>query len=64
MEDIVKKLFTAADIDEYLQYIMRELEHCDDVLYGENLSATHFIYWKTRKEAFEEMRDKYCEMKK
>lgn len=63
MEDIRKMLSRAAGIDEHLEHIMRELEHCDDMIYNENLSAAHFIYWQTRKECLQEMRDNYCKMK-
>ena len=63
MEDIKKALYKAGGIDEHLQYIMRELEHCDDMLYHENLSAAHFIYWMTRKELLQELRDEYCSRK-
>lgn len=63
MEDIKKLLNRAAGIDEHLEHIMAELEHCDDMIYNENLSASHFIYWMTRKEVLLDMRDSYCNMK-
>ncbi len=63
-KDIIKMLNEAAGIDEHLQFIMKELEHCDDMLYNENLSAAHFIYWMTRKETLQQMRDNYCSFKK
>lgn len=62
--DNIAFLNKAAGIDKHLEFIMRELEHCDDMLYNENLSAANFIYWQTRKEAFKEIRDDYCEFKK
>jgi len=62
MEDVRKMLNRIAGIDEHLEYIMKELEHCDDMIYNENLSAAHFIYWMTRKETLQEMRDSYCDM--
>lgn len=53
-------LNAAAGIDKYLQYIMRELEHAEEMIYNENLSAANYIYWKTKKEVLSEVRDKYC----
>ena len=63
MEDVRKMLNMIAGIDEHLEYIMAELEHCDDMIYGENLSAANFIYWQTRKECLQELRDNYCDMR-
>ena len=63
-KDIIKMLNEAAGIDEHLQFIMRELEHCDDMIYNENLSAAHFVYWMARKETLQQMRDNYCSFKK
>ena len=45
MEDIKKMLQQAAGWDEVITFVMKELEHCDDMIYNENLSAANFIYW-------------------
>jgi len=45
--------------DEHMRDIMRELEHCDDMIYNENLTPVNYIYWKSRKDALIEMRDSY-----
>lgn len=63
MDDIRKELSRAAGIDEHLEHIMAELEHCDDMLYNENLPAAHFIYWMAKKETLQDMRDNYCKFK-
>ena len=62
-KDVIEVLNEVGGIDKHLQYIMNELEHCDDMIYNENLSAAHFIYWRTRKETLLEMRDNYCKFK-
>ena len=62
--DIIPLLKRAGGIDDHLEFVMRELEHCDDMIYNENLNASHFIYWQARKEALKEVRDNYCEMRK
>ena len=57
MEDIKKMLQQAAGWDEVITFVMKELEHCDDMIYNENLSAANFIYWQTRKETLKQVRD-------
>ena len=63
-KDVFDILWEAGGIDAFLQYIMKELEHCDDMIYKENLSSSHFIYWKTRKDTLSEIRDYYCNLNK
>lgn len=58
--DVKELLKKAGGIDDHLSYIMRELENCEEILYSENLSAANYIYWKSRRDAFSEMRDEYC----
>lgn len=64
MEDIKKLLQKAAGWDDVITFVMEEVEHCDDVIYNENLSASHYIYWKSRKDALLEVRDIWCKSKK
>lgn len=63
MENVEKLLKDVAGIDEHLEFIMRELEHCDDMIYNENLSSSSFIYWFSRKNALQEVRDSYCKLR-
>lgn len=63
MNDNERLLKQVAGFDEHLEYIMAELEHCDDMIYNENLSASNYIYWKSRKDCLLEMRDNYCAMR-
>lgn len=63
-EDIRNLLRKAGGMDNYLTYIMRELEACEEIIYKENLSAANYIYWKARRDAFSDMRDEYCKNRK
>lgn len=56
--DILREV-SVLTTDKHMEDIMRELEHCDDMLYNENLSAANYIYWKARKDTLVEMRDSY-----
>lgn len=62
MDEEVAKLFNIDD--PFLIYLMNELEHADDMLYNENLSAANYIHWQSRKQTLTELRDKYCEGRK
>lgn len=64
MENVEKVLKDIAGIDEHLDFIMRELEYCDDKIYNENLSSSNFIYCLSRKIALQEVRDNYCKLRK
>lgn len=64
MEDIKKALQKVAGWDDVITFVMKEVEHCDDMIYNENLSASNYIYWKSRKDALLEVRDIWCNSKK
>lgn len=65
MEKDVKDLLKqAAGWDDVITYVMRELEHCDDMIYNENLSAANYIYWMSRKETLQQVRNVWCKTHK
>lgn len=64
MENVEKILKTLAGWDDVITFVMAEVEHCDDMLYNENLSAANYIYWKSRKDALLEVRDVWSKSKK
>ena len=47
--------------DEFLETLMKELEWSENMIYGENLTAANYIYWKTRCETIKEIKNKYCD---
>lgn len=57
-EQILKQI-SVLETDEHMRDIMRELEHCDELLYTENLPACKYIEVLARKQALIEMRDSY-----
>lgn len=59
-----KDLCRVASIDEFLQYLMAELEDAEEMLYNSNLSASNYIYWRARKDTLSELRDEYCKRRK
>lgn len=58
-----KDLCRVAGIDEFLQYLMAELEDAEEILYNSNLSSSNYIHWRARRDTLAELRDKYCEGK-
>ena len=56
--DILKQV-SVVTTDKHMRDIMRELEHCDELLYTENLPACKYIEVLARKQALIEMRDSY-----
>lgn len=60
MKDLDTLLKEANVIDSFIEWVMAELEYCDDKIYNENLSPAHYIDIKSRKETLIEVRDKYC----
>ena len=50
--------------DDVITFVMAEVEHCDDMLYHENLSSSNYIYWKSRKDVLLEVRDVWSKSKK
>ena len=65
MEKDVKDLLKqAAGWDDVITYVMRELEHYDDMIYNENLSAANYIYWMSRKETLQQVRNVWCKTHK
>ncbi len=56
-------LNAAAGNDEHIQYIMEELEKCDDMLYSDDLSPEARSYWEVRKQTLLQVRDNYCKFR-
>ena len=59
-----KELCTLFGIDEFTQYIMKELDYVEDQLYEQNVSPVRYIELKARYEALKEVRDAYRDLKK
>lgn len=59
-----KELCTLFGIDEFTQYIMKELDYVEDQLYEQNVSPVRYIELKGRYEALKEVRDAYRDLKK
>ena len=47
--------------DNFLEDLMKELEWAEEIVYGENLTSSNYIYWKTRYETLKEIKNKYCD---
>ena len=59
-----KELCTLFGIDEFTQYIMKELDYVEDQIYEQNVSPVRYIELKARYEALKEVRDAYRDLKK
>lgn len=53
----VCKLF---GVDEFTQFIMKELDQAEDQLYDPQLTPIRYIEIRSRYDAFKEVRDTYC----
>ena len=56
-----KQLCAAFGIDEFNQWIMKQLDYTEDQLYASEISSPRYIELKAKYETFKAVRDAYCE---
>ena len=56
-----KELCELFGVDEFKQYIMKELDWAEEQLYDEHLPPIRYIEVKSKYDTLKAVRDKYCE---